>query len=117
MHRFETHADTRSDRFLVRVRGEQPYAARDVSRPTKLTGERRVIVLDALRSGEMRYRAARRAGIGRATLYRWIKRDCSFRRDVAKADARWERAAMAPLRRHFDEQQRRTLDRLLGLRT
>jgi hypothetical protein len=54
-------------------------------------------VLDALRSGEDRYRAARCAGVHRSTFYRWLESDAQFRRDVERVKTARQRESLALL--------------------
>jgi hypothetical protein len=67
-------------------------------RPTKLTEERMMRFLDAIEAGHFRETAARLAGFGPATLYRWLSADeepyLTFQRVVAETEAKVEAKAL-----------------------
>lgn len=58
-----------------------------MGRPTKQTDARVAGLLNALRAGNTRSAAAAHAEISRATLYRWIEEDETFRDSIEKAEA------------------------------
>lgn len=63
-----------------------------MARPSKMSEPRVEAILKAIEHGCTREAAAGAGGIGRATLYRWIEGDETFRDEVEKAELRAEAA-------------------------
>lgn len=59
----------------------------EIGRPTKKTEQRVEALLQSLRAGASRQRAAALAGIHRDTLYEWMKQDPAFSDAIEKAEA------------------------------
>lgn len=79
-----------------------------MARPSKLTPEVQKRIIDAIRAGNYAAQAARSAGIGSSTFYRWMEQGATedapqelreFRDSVKKAEAEAEVAAVAIIRR------------------
>jgi len=71
---------------------------RKPGRPTKRTPENVEKILEALRVGMYKDRAALLVGIGEATLYRWLKTDTEFREAVKAAECESEFDALKRVR-------------------
>lgn len=73
-----------------------------MARPSKLTNEVAERILGVVRLGNRRVTAAQTAGVGEATLYRWLAdprpRYREFRESVERAEAEAEAAVVAILR-------------------
>ncbi|CAB4199230.1 hypothetical protein UFOVP1336_21 [uncultured Caudovirales phage] len=59
----------------------------EIGRPSKKTEQRVEALLQSLRAGASRQRAAALAGIHRDTLYEWMKQDPAFSDAIEKAEA------------------------------
>jgi hypothetical protein len=63
-----------------------------MSRPSKLTPERRATILEALRNGATRSAVAAVAGVHRDTFYDWLKASPTFSTEVHAAEGEAEQA-------------------------
>jgi hypothetical protein len=74
----------------------------EIGRPTKKTEQRTEALLQSLRAGASRQRAAALAGIHRDTLYEWMKQDPAFSDAIEKAEGDAEVRNVAIIQRAAD---------------